>query len=617
MIKKIVFMLLINLSFSFYFFAKSPDVNGEFETNIQYCLLNEAGVLKGGIKTDFVYDGTTSGCIPFSEKVSDSFDMGEKVYSVAGKDVVAAVGFYNRVELYGMINPAYPVHLYTKTVYGPVYDMVIYNNLLIMGVENGVSWIDLDTGAYFHKYTYGTTKTLRIHNNKLYVGDGQGIKVMDPVTLNILQQKNTSGDVKKLEILNGVIYTFEWAGLKRFNVTTLASITTSSYNPSNVELRAYENDLFAASGNTILKLTFNGSTVVKTTISGDKVELRKSHTIDEFTIFPDGNSLRLSFLEEQHPLENDYDISDYLTVLGEKEEMSHSVMNLKIARDSLVNKGELLFGEVTDEDLMPTHLYVKFKPVTNEEYLYIDDHYDASDTPLDYEIEKEGSVYFDPASGDNPTFLYVVMKIDEQFPNIDYEILEEVVLEPQEGEELSDFFLNYYDMIEQESVNLLGQNDVPEEGVMELKSSSKWRPTGRIMVEDTVLGVVPVPHAKIHMWRGARHSTVYTKDDGTFSADTKFYWGVRYKLKWDYKSNFYIKVWRDGAVDKRAVLDGPKQKSPWIRTIDVTERKQSMYANIHRGAIAYIKNRYDIGYNFDNVSILEIGRASWRERVYI
>jgi hypothetical protein len=76
-----------------------------------------------------------------------------------------------------------------------------------------VSKISLETEDYFHKHTYGTTRALRIHDNKLYVGDGQGIKKMNLDTLDIEDQRNTSGDVTKLEIMDGVIYTFEWAGL--------------------------------------------------------------------------------------------------------------------------------------------------------------------------------------------------------------------------------------------------------------------------------------------------------------------------------------------------------------------------------------------------------------------
>jgi len=224
--------------------------------------------------------------------------MGTTVNTLAGLGSKLAIGTGNQVKIYDITNPLSPTLLYTKGIYGHASDMLIYGNKLIVAVENVIDTIDLNTYAYYHKSTYGSTKALRIYNGKLYAGDGQGIKVLNPDTLAVLQTKNTSGSVKKLEIMNGVIYTVEWSGLKRFNQETLAAITTNSYSISNPELKAYNGNLYASKNGTIVKLTFNSNAVVTANLIGDKVDLRNNYSTGYLTYFPNGSNLRVSTMEE-------------------------------------------------------------------------------------------------------------------------------------------------------------------------------------------------------------------------------------------------------------------------------------------------------------------------------
>jgi len=176
--------------------------------------------------------------------------------------------------------------------------MIVYEDTLIVAVENGVDTINMNDYTYAHTATYGTTKALELYNDKLYVGDGQGIKVYDPSPLTLIQQLNTSGDVAQLDIIDGVIHTFEWAGLKRYDAQTLASIQTDSYYVYEPETYVYDGTLYIYKNNSTVALSFSGSSVTDTLYTGDEIELRNHYSSGSYTYFPEGNGLRISTIEE-------------------------------------------------------------------------------------------------------------------------------------------------------------------------------------------------------------------------------------------------------------------------------------------------------------------------------
>lgn len=271
--------------------VESFDIYGVEEVQDTYCLSEESGFVLGGRLIDDV-------CTPFTEALFSSIAIGNTVHAVEGLENRLIVGTGNDVKIYDITEPLAPQLLHTQSVYGPAADMVIYNNKIIIAVENGIDTIELDTYAYSHYPTYGTSKALTVYNEKLYVGDGQGIKVLNPNTLDILQQVNTSGDVTKLEILDGVLYTFEWSGLKRFDVDTLISIPTDYYYVYNPELFEYDGSLYISKNGNIVRLTFNGTTVIEDALIGDPVEFRSNYGYGDYTYFPDGTTLRVSTMEE-------------------------------------------------------------------------------------------------------------------------------------------------------------------------------------------------------------------------------------------------------------------------------------------------------------------------------
>lgn len=86
--------------------------------------------------------------------------------------------------------------------------------------------------------------------------------------------------------------------------------------------------------------------------------------------------------------------------------------------------------------LSPTHLYVRFKPASLEEYKLLEPFKIPLKTfPLDYEIEIDGDWYDDPTvPNDQIPWFYSVVQPDFQFPAVQYEILERLFLAPMKSE---------------------------------------------------------------------------------------------------------------------------------------------------------------------------------------
>ncbi|MFO7734766.1 MAG: hypothetical protein R6W70_00970 [bacterium] len=597
MFEKMKIFLMIAVLFAVSFaYAEDPVIDeGPLSVN-SFCLLEEGGSVYGGINSEFIYSEGETGCLPFTEKLADFIDLNETVYSIAGvNNKILAVGFYNRFALYNVSHPINPVMLYEKTIYGPASDLIFNENVLYIATENGVSSFDLDTGDFNHKYTYGTTKALRIYDDKLYVGDGQGIKILNLDTLEIEDQRNTSGDVTKLEIMDGVIYTFEWAGLKRYEAETLAPISTCCYNPYEPELKAYDGTLYSHGNNEFQKIAFNGSSVVTTAMIGDRVELRNNYTVDDITMFPEGSGIRLSYMKTQYPTHEPEDLTDEMVVLGEQVDSPYSVENLTAARNSLIDKGEIEEGEISDEDLAPTHYYIEFKPDNEEEMKLIHaGGFPVSDIPLDHEIAQGGSVYINPdVPEDKPAYQYAVVGVDTSLPDIDYEILEEVILEPAEGEPTPDFFLNYYPLLEEESFLIL-----------DLEIIASWKPSGKITVEDPFLNSSPpvagVP-ILIHDTFLKMTETVITDANGEFESDRNYSSAVHYSIVWRApQREFYIEAGNSGEQAFYTTTTGTAEIKPFkFHIVEVFAGRHWFYAHLFRGA-NYFFTMMDILSHFNN-----------------
>lgn len=113
--------------------------------------------------------------------------------------------------------------------------------------------------------------------------------------------------------------------------------------------------------------------------------------------------------------------------------MRRALANLK---ESSANKGKSSVDEI---DITTTHLYVKFKPKTEEELSILkrDSSLILYPYPLDYEIEENGDTYKDPDVPDGqPTYQYCAVKVDKKLPDgVENEILEELFIPDEDSDD--------------------------------------------------------------------------------------------------------------------------------------------------------------------------------------
>ncbi len=269
-----------------------------------------------------------------------------------------------------------------------------------------------------------------------------------------------------------------------------------------------------------------------------------------------------------------------LMVLGRKLKNPYSVDNMKLAYESLRSKFPVLTETL---NIRPTHLYVKFTPASQEEYQYLESITDVElfEYPLDYEILKRGVYYRDPNTADGlPNPQYASVPVGYTFPNVSYEILEELYIpELVENENL----LGTVDALIDQSL-ILTDNLVGE--VLRfsfLRRPSRWNPDGFIRTFDNITnGLIPLQGVKVRVRRWFTVKTAVTDARGYYRTGS-YRRPVNYSIKWENDSYWDI---RDGWIGQ-AKYDGPQQKGRWNLDIERWFGKTLGFATIHRGLQRY------------------------------
>lgn len=288
--------------------------------------------------------------------------------------------------------------------------------------------------------------------------------------------------------------------------------------------------------------------------------------------------------------------------LGKKLENPYSVSNMKKAWKSLKSVSSSNSRVSGNESgITASHLYVKFKPKDERELSLL-----KRDTtlilytyPLDYEIALTGDYYHDPAvPAGQPTYQYASVKVDYKFPNVPYEILEELYI-PEEVELAENARTDkayVADALVEEALRVTGNlnenketsNNLDEDKeTFSSKAIMSWRPAGRIRVWDNTLGpfgagaFTPVEGVEVRANRWFTTHTGITDANGFYTCDGTFSRPANYSIQWD-RYQFSI---RSGTYGQ-AVYDGPKQEGGWNLDIG-PNTTQEFFARIFRAAYHY------------------------------
>ncbi|MGJ3233480.1 hypothetical protein [Marivirga sp.] len=288
---------------------------------------------------------------------------------------------------------------------------------------------------------------------------------------------------------------------------------------------------------------------------------------------------------------NQSQFQDDVIRLGKKLENPYTIENMQRAFQNL--KGNTQFNSRSHNIsiINVTHLYVRFLPRTDKEYakLLADTTLMLFDYPLDYEIEEGGTYYHDPELPDTSyTWKYCAVAKDYDFPNLEYEIIEELFLPESIDDSKSSRNTeewSFMDELEIEALRITG--NLKDESVQNNRSVSarrKWKLKGKIQMFDDSPGVnklVPLRGVKARAYSWFTTKEDLTDGKGEFFIDHNFKGNVNYSIKWE-RNDFEIRDKRWG----QAYYNGPRLKEKdW--NLDIYSGMSRMYAIIHRAAHRY------------------------------
>lgn len=249
-------------------------------------------------------------------------------------------------------------------------------------------------------------------------------------------------------------------------------------------------------------------------------------------------------------------------IVGDKVPLVHSLENMRKAQEYLLQKGT----RTTRETLEATHYYLCFKPKSDEEYdsLVFGSDLEFFDYPLDREILGEGSEIATELPNTNGiNWLYTVVPVNKDLPNVEYEILEEAyIVDAEEGTRQA----AGYEELEDASYIVTGLETEEEQQTR----GRKWTPSVKLRVWDNVKRVHrPVRNCQVRFRSGLIWYTGWTDNSGYRSSAKQIRRGCHYTVKWEYHNN----KWdiRNGRVGQ-AFWNGPDQRSHWEPNIQGYER---------------------------------------------
>lgn len=258
-------------------------------------------------------------------------------------------------------------------------------------------------------------------------------------------------------------------------------------------------------------------------------------------------------------------------VLGKKLQNPYSLTVMQAAWDNLSDQGLLNSKKVI---LEPTHYYVKFKPKNEKELdllLYSDTTVHFYTYPLDYEIPRGLKNYRDPEVPDGqPTYMYAAVKIDYEFTDVKYKILdlafipEDAVastsgrsyLGKPEFSEIKQLFIEAMTLTDNEQYLIPEEEDDDGGGG---GSGCSYCPQGTMRIWDDVeQGFVPLRGLEVKARVFLNTKSAFTDINGRYVIWHNFSSAKQYSFEW----KRYDFVVRDGFLHAAETV-GPKTTGWW------------------------------------------------------
>ena len=292
-------------------------------------------------------------------------------------------------------------------------------------------------------------------------------------------------------------------------------------------------------------------------------------------------------------------------IVGKRLKNPYSIENLNKARE-IINKQHNKVGKGSVVAKMKaTHLYIKFKPTTEQHcktLLDIDEN--SSMTlhayPIGSEILQEGTTPLaEGITNAGLNELYAVIPVGDPIPNIPYIILDRIIPDPDnELLEAVSFYItdNHDELSPKLNLEDMFKRDVAAKSAkgnstkfLGLFGGDKWWPQGNLLIHDTELNEnVGLRQAKVSIGWWFKWRRVDTNDNGTFKSDRSFKSRkVRIRIKW--KSNIATirKSWNEilGIAISDHVMSISRDSNGPTRTIPTSNEHLWYKGTVHNGLV--------------------------------
>ncbi|MCY1636726.1 hypothetical protein, partial [Marinifilum sp. D737] len=244
-----------------------------------------------------------------------------------------------------------------------------------------------------------------------------------------------------------------------------------------------------------------------------------------------------------HNIKNE-PLADNAIKLGKKLENPYTVENMQKAYDNLKKDNKLK----SSFQIQTTDLYVRFLPKDSTELNTLEaDSLFLFDYPLDYEIEQVEYLGEElELKPKEENWYYTSVPVNYEFPDIQYEILANLFLPPEDDQESETKAISLWHDLEDEALKITGNYEVPEPDEISdshVKRSHKHRPQGYVRVMDTYKDkYVGVEKVRVRTRRWFKYGRDYTDSNGYYSVNRRYRRSVHYCVFFKNQIGFKIRA---------------------------------------------------------------------------